>query len=272
MDHISTVEDLNKAKGLKLIHLNVRSLVKKIDQIRVLLSATTVDIVTFSESWVRQHLNSQLVHLDGYQSFRLDRETKAKKKGRERGGGRLITYVSSRHASNTELFEDLSASNGHIEAQWIYIHRPQSKNICICNMYRPLNGDFSKAISYLDKCLQTINLNKTEVFLLGDLNVNYKNKNSANFKKFNFFAKSTGLVQHINATTRNTKSLIDLALTNSKFVKSSGTLDHFISDHQPIYIIHKKGRENRPQAKFTGSSIAALTLRMPGISSIKTFF
>ena len=95
------------------------------------------------------------------------------------------------------------------------------------------------------------------MFLLGDLNVNYKNKSSLTFKKFNFFARSTGLTQFISTTTRNTdksKSLIDLALTNSKFIMSSGTLDHYISDHQPIYIVHKKARDNKPKAEFRGRS------------------
>ena len=121
-------------------------------------------------------------------------------------------------------------------------------------MYRPPKEDLAKAISYLEECILTLNLCKTEVFLLGNLNVNYKNKSSPNFRKFNFFAKSTGLMQHINMTSRNTdksKSLIDLALSNSKFIKSSGTS---ISDHQPIYVLHKKARVNRPTAEFKGRS------------------
>ena len=257
MDSISTFEHLNGVKGLKLVHLNVRSLVRKIDQVRMLLYGSTVDIVTFSETWLRQHLKSQLVHLDGYKSFRLDRETKVGIKGKKKRGGGLITYVNSKHASSTELLEDLAISKDYMEAQWIYMHRPHSKDICVCNMYRPPNGNLAKAISYLRECLHTLNLSKTDVFLLGDLNINYKNKNSPDYKKFSFFAKSTGLIQHITATTRNTdksKTLIDLALTNSKFVRSSGTLDHFISDHQPIFLVHKKGREHKPKAEFSGRS------------------
>ena len=100
-------------------------------------------------------------------------------------------------------------------------------------------------------------MSKTDVFLLGDFNVNYKIKTSPSYKKFNFFAQSNSLTQHINTTTRNTdksKSLIDLALTNSKFISQSGTLEHFISDHQPIYIVHKKARDARRTVKFEGRS------------------
>ena len=154
MDPISTLELLGGAKGLKLVHLNVRSLVKKIDQIRVLLEGATIDVVTFSETWLAHHLNSQIIHLEGYKSFRLDRASKTKKKGKKRGGG-LITYVSDKYASNAELLDDLCTSNENIEAQWVYIYRPSSKNICVCNMYRPPNGDLSKAISYFEELLDT---------------------------------------------------------------------------------------------------------------------
>ena len=112
-------------------------------------------------------------------------------------------------------------------------------------------------IPYLGNRKTLPSLAKTDIFILGDMNVNYKNKSSRDFKKVSFFAQSNGLTQHIKNTTRNTdksKSLLDIAFSNSKFVSCSGTLDHFISDHQPIFIIHKKGRDKRRSEKFTGRS------------------
>ena len=82
-------------------------------------------------------------------------------------------------------------------------------------------------------------------------------KIAPNFKKLDFFTLSNGFTQFIKTPTRNTdktNTLIDLAITNSKFVKSAGTLDHLISDHQPIYIVHKKGRDTRATAEFKGRS------------------
>ena len=38
------------------------------------------------------------------------------------------------------------------------------------------------------------------------------------------------------------------------FVSCSGTLELFISDHQPIYLVHKKGRDARGSVGFTGRS------------------
>ena len=254
MDKPTSISELNSSKGFKMVHLNVRSLLKKMDQIRLITNGSEVDVITISETWLRPHLDSSLVSLDGYQEFRQDRKLNSNNK--KRGGG-LISYVNSKHASSCEPLEDLDTVGEHIEAQWLYLHRQHCKNMVICNVYRPPNGDLKKAIAYLDECVKTLNLDKVNLFLMGDFNINYKNKGSPNYKKFNFFVQANGLSQHINATTRNTdktKSLLDLAITNSKYVSTAGTLDYFISDHQPIYLVHKKGRDTRDTAEFKGRS------------------
>ena len=256
MNTVDTLDALKAAKGFKLVHLNVRSLVKKMDQIRLMLNNSHIDVITFSETWLKPHLHTKLVELTGYEPVRLDRNTKSGKHVKKKGGG-LITYVKQNHASDLESLDALNISNEYMEAQWVYIHRPSCKNVIVCNMYRPPTGDLSKAIVYLDNSLKSFNLSKTDIFLLGDMNVNYKNKKSPAYKKLQFFAKSNGLTQCIDTTTRvteKTKSIIDLILTNSKFIRSSGSLEHHISDHQPIYIIHKKSRDTRPTAEFKGRS------------------
>ena len=254
MEVISDIEALNAEKGLKLVHWNVRSLVKKIDQLRALIADSPIDIITISESWLKSHLHSSLVSIQGFEVLRLDRGTQAK--SRKRGGG-LLTYIHKKHFSKCEPLLDLCISNADIEAQWTLIHRPNWKNVVICNVYRPPGGNLEKAINYLDDCLKELNLRKMNLFIMGDLNVNYKNKSAACYKQLHFFVQSNGLTQYINNTTRNTdktKSLIDLAITNSQFVSNSGTLEHYMSDHQPIFIIHKKGRDIRQSVTFKGRS------------------
>ena len=77
------------------------------------------------------------------------------------------------------------------------------------------------------------------------------------YKKATFFFQSNGLTQYINLPTRTTNqsaSLIDLALSNSKFISKAGTLELHISDHQPIYLVHKKARDKRDSVEFKGRS------------------
>ena len=181
MDKPTTIQDLRKCKGFKMVHLNVRSLLKKMDQIRLITEGSEVDVLTISETWLKPHLGTALVELDGYQTFRQDRNNNVKSK--RRGGG-LISYVRDRHASSCEQLGELDLVSEHIEAQWLYVHRQNCKDIISCNIYRPPNGDLKKAIEYLENCLTTLNLHKVDLFLVGDFNINYKNKRSPNYKNF----------------------------------------------------------------------------------------
>ena len=86
MDSFKTLKALDSAKGLKFIHLNVRSLTRKMDQIRLMLSDLNLDVITFSETWLKSYMNSSVVELNGYKLFRLDR-------GEKKIGGGGVKYV-----------------------------------------------------------------------------------------------------------------------------------------------------------------------------------
>ena len=241
-------------KGFKLLHMNVRSLSKKLDQVKLMFLESKLDVITISETWLNMVTSSNSLTLQDFVMYRQDRNLNVVKK--KRGGG-LLTYIAARHAASSEPLTDISKSNADIEAQWSIIYSPKSKNVVICNVYRPPTGNVKKAIDYLEDCLGDFDLAKTDVFITGDMNINYLNKSSTDFKRLQFFAKSNGLSQEIQSTTRNSdksKSLLDVILTNSKYVSSAGTLDHFISDHQPIFVVKKKKRDHRPSTYFEGRS------------------
>ena len=234
---VSDLETLGKVKGFKLVHMNVRSITKKIDQLKTMLHDVKLDVITMSESWLNNSVSSNSLLLNNYVMFRQDRNLSVVSK--KRGGG-LLTYIASKHAADSEELPDISKSNADIEAQWSIIYSPKCRNVAICNVYRPPTGNVKRAIDYLEESLGSFDLERTDVFILGDLNINYLNNSSPEFRRLQFFAKSNGLVQVIQSTTRNndkSKSLLDVILTNSIYVDSAGTLDHFISDHQPIYVV-----------------------------------
>ena len=251
---VDNFEALSLLKGFKLVHMNVRSLSKKIDQIKLLLADSNLDVITMSETWLSDSVHSGTVTLDNYVMYRQDRDFRLVSK--KRGGG-LLTYIHNKHAADSEQMSEMDRASKDIEAQWSIIHRPHCKNVIICNVYRPPKGNLEKALDYLNECLHEMDMAKNDVFIMGDMNVNYKNQLSAEFKKLNFFIKANCMSQVITNTTRNsdkTKSLLDVVLTNSNYVSAAGTLDHFISDHQPIFVVKKKQRDSRPTVQFEGRS------------------
>ena len=234
---LKNFHSLSEVKGTKLVHINIRSLPKKIDQLRIMLQNSAMDVLTISETLLKDGLVDKLYDLDGYKMFRYDRKTSVRcsKKGSrgaiKRGGG-LVTYVHN--AGPPQHFNH--APGG-----------PMGKNTP-----SPLQR------RYCREHIQAPGWKpSTSVFLMGDLNVDYKNKSSPDYKKLNFLIKSNGLSQLITQTTRNTdksKSLLDIILTNSKYISEAGILDHFISDHQPVYVVKKKKRDSRQKKRKVGMS------------------
>ena len=112
-----------------------------------------------------------------------------------------------------------------------------------------------EALKTLNSGISDLHTNKKELYIMGDLNIDYSNSASLAYKQLILFQKTNNLEQYIKTTTRNTsksKTLLDLVLSDAKYIKEAGTLDSFISDHQPIYIIKKKLRNTWAKNEFTG--------------------
>lgn len=116
---------MNCAKGLHVIHLNIRSLLPKIDLFRAWLTYNKPHVITLSESWLNSNTPGVEVKLDNYVLFRNDRGS--------RGGG-LLTYVS------LNLTAELVPPNEkpqHFEGLFVKITFHENKRLIIGNMYKP---------------------------------------------------------------------------------------------------------------------------------------
>ena len=115
-----------------------------------------------------------------------------------------------------------------------------------------------QAIKLIEKRLGSLPKPNEELVILGDFNIDYKNKKSINYKNIKFFERSNSLDQLVCTTTRNTKttsSLLDIIFTNVKHIKEAGTLDSFLNDHQPIFLLKKKERTTgKIEQQFEGRS------------------
>ena len=185
---VTNFQMLRAAKGLKVVHMNIRSIHPKIDQLRATLTSSTIDIISISETWLHPNLPMSMVDIPGYKAVRLDRKTSPTHK-RKKGGGLLI-YVTNKLAAGLVQLENLNTLNGDLESQWIEIERDHAKNIVKGNIYRPPAGQLTNALALLNKNIGTLDLTKKEIYLLGNFNINYKNKSSPAYKKLFFFPKS----------------------------------------------------------------------------------
>ena len=235
---------LFKEKGLHFLHLNVNSLLPKIEEIRHIAKSSNAGVFGITESKLDKSILDCEIDIPGYDILRCDRD---------RNGGGVACYIRQ---DISYKIRDIFPST--IENIFVDILLPQTKPFSVGIIYRPPNqnsflGDFNENLSKL--CPES-----TDVFILGDININVflngknilqNNKSylsncitlETNFKKYREFCSTFSLVQMINSPTRittNSSSLNDHILTNaSDKITQNGVIDIGISDHQLIFCTRK---------------------------------
>ena len=251
------MDEVLKQKGFKIFHLNIRSLTPKLDQLRVLIENKNIDIFSISETWLHSGISSHILSIPGYAFERYDRETKLNEHLVKCGGG-LGVYYNPNLSCDSEIFSDKNISNKDIELQVLQFKRKNAKNIVLLNLYRPPNGDAEVAIDYLNDVILAIpHAQRKDIVVLRDFNIDMLDRNSPDAKSLKYFGSINGLKQLIDSPTRCTltsNKIIDLIFSNMDYISNHGTLDVFISDHQPIFLIKKKPFIKQEKNCFSGQT------------------
>ena len=72
-----SVPDFCSRKALGFLHVNARSLLPKIDQIKVLVHSSNPEVLVITESWLKKNIPDSDIGIAGYNVFRQDRSSKA---------------------------------------------------------------------------------------------------------------------------------------------------------------------------------------------------
>ena len=97
--------------GLKIVHLNIRSLDKNFDEIFLFFNG--YDMILLSETWLNKSHDTMLYSHTDYVLLRQDRDTKLNK----RGGG-LAVYVKMELSMYLHVLEEVSDVSKDVEHMW----------------------------------------------------------------------------------------------------------------------------------------------------------
>lgn len=175
-----SLESFVATRGLHLLHLNVRSLLPKITEVRHLSKGGKVGILCFTETWLDDSVKDAEIELENYVIVRRDRNRK---------GGGVCIYVRADIGFNhrTDLHSD------QIEAVWLDILLPMSKPILIGVCYRP--PDQSQFYELLEElCSKRMDLLDTEVILMGDFNTDLLKRDLPGYKALMNVCRSFGMI------------------------------------------------------------------------------
>ena len=222
-----------KGHGLKIAHLNVRSLLGKISEIKLMLSESKFDILAITETHLDDETPIEYVMITGYQVARLDRKDQG-------GGGCIIYYSESLHVHERD---DLKTD---IEAIWIDVTMKSQRLLLGC-VYRPPDdySFYNKFYSLLEHSLR----NRKNVVILGDLNSDLIAKGYEGRRLLRILGSLDlhNVIKDPTRTTVTTSTLLDLLITTDvSKIMTSGTFDPGLSDHCLIYAIIRLQRKRIP--------------------------
>lgn len=200
---LPTLSDFKDRAGLGFIHLNVRSLVPKIDKIKIWANTTNTDIMVLSETWLKKSVPDELTSIEGYKVYRTDRVGK---------GGGIAIYVNSKFKS----YVTLSVTKAkQFEVLAIKVGISKDTYITVVGCYRPPSAT-KDAFQSISDILHELNV--SEFILMGGLNWDWLSGSSDCLKEL---CDALNLVQLINEPTRlnpkaqNKSTALDLIITNT---------------------------------------------------------
>lgn len=213
---------------LKLIHINIRSLLSKLTAFKDFISASAYDVVAVSETWLSGSILSDAVSIDGFELLRADRGG--------RGGG-VCFYIKS-----TLQFRVLPTSlASSFEQLWLCLTHGRSRT-SIGLIYRPPNASTELFFDEFEEVLSSSILEFDGMVCVGDFNINMLNINDPITTRFNDILDSFEVSQIIDQPTRNTalvSNLLDLVLCSSDGdILDSGVIPtHGLSDHDAVFCV-----------------------------------
>lgn len=146
--------DLKDSSGLRFIHVNVRSLFNKIDAICLWAKLTESDIIVLSETWLKPSITINMIHIEGYNLFKMDRVGK--------GGGVAIYAKASLECCSIESI----TKPKFFELCAIKLNLSNGTSLTVVGCYRPPSAA-AGATALLSDFLHKL---PNEYIVIGDLN------------------------------------------------------------------------------------------------------
>ena len=239
---------INHSKNhFSLMHLNARSINKNIEAINQMLSSLEIsfDLIGISETWIPE--GNDLIQMENYKFLCNGRKY--------RKGGGIGIYL--KEAFNYKLRKDLSIFDEDImESLFIELVSEENTNIIVGVIYRAPDSDVKSFLKSFSEITEKLNLENKNCYLLGDFNINLLSVNDSyiagEFLDIIYSSFFKPLISKHTRITTNTATLIDNIFTNvfdDKATCVNGLVCAEISDHIPIFHIHKTKDEQNKQKK-----------------------
>ena len=238
------IDDLAKLKGPSFGCYNVRSVVNKLDDLKLILSRSGLNFIGLTETWLNHSTSDLELELGNYRHIRLDR---SKGRSNKEGGG-LIAYIDNRY--RFEHITDWDTCMPDMEMLWFKLTLKLTRPTYVCVCYRPPDGSADNFMDLLEqKYIEIQGLGIPDTIVMGDININLLKRADNVTIKYKNMLKRLQLHSLINQPTRvtlTTKSCTDhILVSNPAFYVNAGQIKPRPSDHSMLYVSRKHKRQKR---------------------------
>ena len=158
-------------KGLHFIHLNINSLLPKIDELQYIAKNSNVAVIGISETKLDNTVYDSEVTIDGYNIAQSDRDRK---------GGGVACYIRSNNIRSNICFNLKTCFSNNIENIFIDLLSPKTKPITVGIIYKFPNQ--TRLLEQIITEFETLDLHN-EQYVLEDFNINFLFKGKNIFDK-----------------------------------------------------------------------------------------
>ena len=232
LSNINPTFELPKTRGFKLAAINITSLPKYIDQLRIYMHDKPIDILAINETRLDSSISDTEMGIPGYAMERNDRN---------RHGGGVALYIKNN--IDYELDDTLKINNFNLEWICVKVKKTKMKPFLVATWYRPPNSHSYVMDSFL--CLlEKLESQQLEVTIMGDFNCDVSatplDHHTAKLIEICNTLQYRQLIEQPTRVTKYSSSTIDLIISNnaSKF-SHYGTTEISISDHNLIFAVKK---------------------------------
>ena len=231
---------LAKLKGISFCCLNVRSLMLKIDSIKLILQRSNIDCLVLNETFLNKSITDLEISIDGYDCHRFDRTAES---GKHSGGG-IVAYVNNKY--DFHPITDSVVCSPHAESAWVKLSLKNTRPTYLCCFYRPPDGSVTDFLNNLNSQIESIVTEPgSDIVMMGDANIDLM-KNTREARYLKSFLNQANLSQVINKATRvneQSSTLIDhIYVNNPSLYSHRGILDPGLSDHHLTFVCRKRAK------------------------------
>ena len=228
------INEFSVEKGIKMVHINARRLLGKIQEI--ITTYEFCDVIIITETWLNASVPDSAIMIPNYMLVRQDRYVTDLKKG-----GGICIYVRDKYV--VDHLTEYSGANCDYEILCTKIKFNNIRPCYVMGTYRPPKGKPGVMLEKISNVIENFDLNRTEFYLMGDLNINYGSEETLRKLKIKSFETKNNISQLINTVARlteTTSTILDWIYVSTDNIAAHGTLNHNMSDHLPIFVIRKK--------------------------------